>query len=72
MTVFPQVVALAKSWDLGLVEEGAGAVRRQLPAVGARHALAPVVDVMRDPRWGGSERPMARAPCSLARWVPPV
>jgi beta-glucosidase-like glycosyl hydrolase len=54
-TVFPQALALGCSWDPGLIAEVADRVRRQLLAVGARHALAPVLDVARDPRWGRVE-----------------
>ncbi len=61
-TVFPQALALANSWDPGLVEEVAGAVRRQLLAVGARQALAPVLDVARDPRWGRLEETYGEDP----------
>ena len=47
-TVFPQALALASAWDPELMEEVASVVRRQLMAVGARHSLAPVLDVARD------------------------
>lgn len=61
-TVFPQALALASSWDPGLVEEVASVVRRQLLAVGARHSLAPVLDVARDPRWGRVEETYGEDP----------
>ncbi|MGH9107318.1 MAG: glycoside hydrolase family 3 N-terminal domain-containing protein [Acidimicrobiales bacterium] len=61
-TVFPQALALANSWDPALVQEVAGTVRRQLLAVGARHALAPVLDVARDPRWGRLEETYGEDP----------
>ena len=40
----------------------AGCVRRQLLAVGARHSLAPVLDVARDPRWGRLEETYGEDP----------
>ena len=61
-TVFPQALALASAWDPGLIEEVASVVRRQLMAVGARHSLAPVLDVGRDPRWGRLEETYGEDP----------
>jgi beta-glucosidase len=61
-TVFPQALALGCSWDRELVEEVAGRVRQQLVAVGARHSLAPVLDVARDPRWGRLEETYGEDP----------
>ena len=61
-TVFPQALALGCSWDPGLVHEVADCVRRQLLAVGARHSLAPVLDVARDPRWGRLEETYGEDP----------
>ena len=61
-TVFPQALGLACTWDPGLVEEVAAAVRRQLLAVGARHGLAPVLDIARDPRWGRVEETYGEDP----------
>ncbi len=61
-TVFPQALALASSWDEELVHEVASAIRRQLLAVGARHTLAPVLDVARDPRWGRLEETYGEDP----------
>jgi beta-glucosidase len=61
-TVFPQAIALASTWDPGLVEEVAQVIRRQMMAVGARQALAPVLDVARDPRWGRVEETYGEDP----------
>src|SRR5260370_2262505 len=51
-TVFPQGIGLAATWNPALVKQVAGVIRTQMRAVGARLALAPVLDVARDPRWG--------------------
>ena len=51
-TAFPTPIALAATWDPDAVEELADILRRQLRAVGLLHALAPVMDVARDARWG--------------------
>lgn len=61
-TVFPQALALGCSWDPRLVSEVADRIRRQLMAVGARHGLAPVLDVARDPRWGRLEESYGEDP----------
>jgi beta-glucosidase len=61
-TVFPQALALACSWDPALVHDVADCARRQLLAVGARHSLAPVLDVARDPRWGRLEETYGEDP----------
>jgi beta-glucosidase len=51
-TAFPTPIGLAATWDPEAVEEMAGIMRRQMRAVGLLHALAPVMDVARDARWG--------------------
>jgi len=61
-TVFPQALALAATWDPALVERVAGAIRVEMRAVGARLALAPVLDVARDPRWGRVEETYGEDP----------
>jgi beta-glucosidase-like glycosyl hydrolase len=50
-----QPIALAASFDPALVEEIMTAVAKETRARGAHHTLAPVIDVMRDPRWGRAE-----------------
>jgi beta-glucosidase len=51
-TAFPTPIGLAASWDTAGVQEMADVLRRQMRAVGLLHALAPVMDVARDARWG--------------------
>jgi beta-xylosidase len=51
-TAFPTSVGLAATWDPAAAEEMADIIRRQMRAVGMLQALAPVMDVARDPRWG--------------------
>ena len=48
---FPSI-GLAATWDPEAVEEMADIIRRQMQAVGLLQALAPVMDVARDARWG--------------------
>lgn len=54
-TTYPQMIGLASSFQPELTEKIASAIRKQLLAIGARQALAPVLDVSRDPRWGRTE-----------------
>lgn len=61
-TVFPQALGLAATWDTSLLEQVAGVIRTQMLAVGARLALAPVMDVARDPRWGRVEETYGEDP----------
>jgi beta-glucosidase len=61
-TTFPQALGLAATFDPGLVERVAGAVRDEMLAVGTRQALAPVLDVARDPRWGRVEESYGEDP----------
>jgi beta-glucosidase len=61
-TQFPQAIGLASTWDPALLERVAGVIRTQMRAVGARHTLAPVLDVARDPRWGRVEETYGEDP----------
>ncbi|MCB0206661.1 MAG: glycoside hydrolase family 3 protein, partial [Anaerolineae bacterium] len=54
-TVFPQIIGLASTWQPELAGKMAEVVRRQMRAVGAHQGLSPVLDVVRDPRWGRVE-----------------
>jgi len=54
-TTFPQAIGLASTWNPDLVQSIAEVIRRQMRALGAHQGLAPVLDVVRDPRWGRTE-----------------
>ena len=66
-TSYPQPIALAASFDPALVEEVMTAVARETRARGAQHTLAPVVDVMRDARWGRAEETYGEDPYLVTR-----
>jgi len=51
-TIFPVPLALASSWDTGLVENVQTIAAREARAVGIRWTFAPMLDIARDPRWG--------------------
>ena len=61
-TVFQQSIGAAASFDPDLVEAMAATLRRRLLLIGARHALAPVLDISRDPRWGRVEETYGEDP----------
>ncbi len=63
----PHGIALASTWDPQLVREAGDLIRRQMLAVGARLALAPVLDVARDPRWGRVEETYGEDPYLASR-----
>jgi beta-glucosidase len=66
-TSYPQPIALASSFDPALIEEVMSAVAKETRARGAHHTLAPVVDVMRDPRWGRAEETYGEDPYLVSR-----
>ena len=66
-TVFPQALGLATTWNSELVGRVADVIRLQMLGTGARMALAPVLDVARDPRWGRVEETYGESPELCAR-----
>ena len=61
-TCFPQAIALASSFDPDLVSQVFSVAALEMRARGAHLALAPVVDVARDPRWGRIEETYGEDP----------
>ncbi|THD81704.1 MAG: beta-glucosidase [Phenylobacterium sp.] len=61
-TSFPQAIALASTWDPELLTKVFNVASREMRARGAYVALAPVVDVARDPRWGRIEETYGEDP----------
>ena len=59
---FQQSIGAGATWDPELVEQVAGTIRERMLATGARHALAPVLDIARDPRWGRIEETYGEDP----------
>ncbi|MDN3713963.1 glycoside hydrolase family 3 N-terminal domain-containing protein [Paracoccus cavernae] len=51
-TIFPLGIAMACSWDMGLIRETAAYAAAEAAAEGLHQVYAPMVDVTRDPRWG--------------------
>jgi beta-glucosidase len=61
-TSFPQPIGLAATFNLELVESLYAMTAEETRARGAHQALAPVVDVARDPRWGRVEETFGEDP----------
>lgn len=59
-SMYPQVIGLAATFQPELAEELTRAIRKQMLAIGARHALAPVLDLGAIRDGAGSRRPLAR------------
>lgn len=51
-TGFPIPLALASSWDLGMIEKSARIAAIEASASGICWTYSPMVDIARDPRWG--------------------
>jgi beta-glucosidase len=59
---FQQSIGAAAAFDTALVGEVAATIRRRMLMTGARHALGPVFDISRDPRWGRVEETYGEDP----------
>ncbi|SEG97380.1 beta-glucosidase [Nonomuraea solani] len=65
-TVYPAAIAWAATFDPGLVERMAAAIGADMRAVGVHQGLSPVLDVVRDYRWGRVEETMGEDPYLVA------
>ncbi|MET8851306.1 glycoside hydrolase family 3 C-terminal domain-containing protein [Amycolatopsis sp. NPDC004625] len=68
-TVFPQAIGLASTWDPALVKQVGAAVGQEARGFNARNPTlwglnlwAPVVNLLRDPRWGRNEEGYSEDP----------
>jgi beta-glucosidase-like glycosyl hydrolase len=61
-TVYPAAIAWGASFDPDLVERMAAAIGRDMAAVGVHQGLSPVLDVVRDYRWGRVEETIGEDP----------
>jgi beta-glucosidase-like glycosyl hydrolase len=65
-TVYPAAIAWAATFDPDLVEQMAAAMGRDMAALGVHQGLSPVMDVVRDYRWGRVEETMGEDPYLVA------
>ena len=63
-TTYPCPLAYGATWDPELIERVGRAIGAQLPLGRCHQGLAPVLDVVRDARWGRVEECSARIPIS--------
>jgi beta-glucosidase len=65
-TVYPAAIAWGATFDPGLVEQMAAAIGRDMAALGVHQGLSPVLDVVRDYRWGRVEETIGEDPYLVA------
>ena len=61
-TVYPAAIAWGATFDPDLVERMAAAIGRDMAALGVHQGLSPVLDVVRDYRWGRVEETIGEDP----------
>jgi beta-xylosidase len=61
-TVFPTPLSWGASFNPALVREMAAAIGTSMRLAGIHQGLAPVLDVVRDPRWGRTEESIGEDP----------
>jgi beta-glucosidase len=66
-TNFPIPIGLASTWNENLMTEIFSNVAEEVRARGGQHVLAPVIDIVRDPRWGRTEETLGEDPFLTAR-----
>ena len=66
-TSFPQPIALGATFNPGLVEQLFSMTAAEARLRGTHHALTPVVDVAREPRWGRVEETYGEDPYLVSR-----
>lgn len=66
-SVFPVPMALASSWDPGLVERVFTAVALEMRSYGVTHAATPVLDLAREPRFGRFDELYSEDPYLIGR-----
>ncbi|WP_231859340.1 glycoside hydrolase family 3 N-terminal domain-containing protein [Actinoplanes missouriensis] len=61
-TVYPSATAWGATFDPDLIERMAAAIGRDMAALGVQQGLSPVLDVVRDYRWGRVEEAIGEDP----------
>ncbi|HLV06906.1 MAG TPA: glycoside hydrolase family 3 N-terminal domain-containing protein [Croceibacterium sp.] len=65
-TMFPQAIGLAGTFDTDLMRRIQSVIAREVRARGVPYVLSPVVDIVRDPRWGRIEECFGEDPYLVA------
>ena len=66
-TVFPQAIALGSTWDVEIIDQMGSAIAKEARVCGINQALAPDLDLARDPRWGRVEETYGEDPYLVSR-----
>jgi len=66
-TIYPQFLALGCTWDPALAREMGVQISREASAAGINHLLTPMIEVIRDPRWGRVEECIGESPFLVGR-----
>ena len=66
-TMFPSALGMSSSWNEDLAKGVFEAIAKEARAVGTHVALAPVIDLALDPRWGRTEETTGEDPYLTAR-----
>nr|WP_246221549.1 glycoside hydrolase family 3 N-terminal domain-containing protein [Phytoactinopolyspora mesophila] len=65
--IYPQAIGVASTWDPELNRMLAESVKTQMRAMGSHQGLSPVLDVVRDSRWGRTEETYGEDPHLVAQ-----
>jgi beta-glucosidase len=65
-TVYPAAIAWGATFDPDLIQRMAAAIGRDMATLGVHQGLSPVLDVVRDYRWGRVEETMGEDPYLVA------
>lgn len=68
-TGFPVPLAQASTWDRELIRDIAAVAGRETKALGYDSLYAPLIDVIRDPRWGRCEEMYAESPWLVGEYA---
>ena len=61
-TMFPQAIAMGGTWDVDLIERVGTAIAKEASILGFHQCFAPMIAVLRDPRWGRTEEGFSEDP----------
>ncbi|MFC6649633.1 glycoside hydrolase family 3 N-terminal domain-containing protein [Paenibacillus rhizoplanae] len=68
-TVFPVPLLIGSTWNVDLYREMSRAVARETRAQGGAVTYSPVLDVVRDPRWGRTEECFGEDPYLIGEYA---
>jgi len=66
-TMYPQAIALGSTWDPDLIREIATSIAVEARQAGVSHCYSPVLDIIRDPRYGRVEECYGEDPYHASR-----